>query len=264
MINRLFLLTGSDYKIRDGLTIKHPKLRDIVQLGNGVICEDIYWLFLSIVVSDPYENMVWLNDQGIDYEKTTPFYVFCMKWLDTKQKMISGNADEKNDASFSNFLTKSALSFYFGDHDYDLDIKQKNFIIRDKSNDDWYITSSDFELAHQFICQVNRIDESRKIKPATESAKKILIEDMRDEQKRRMKRKKRGKKEEQLAECVASILYSGCVSSLSAALDCGIYLILSGGSAINKKMRVDSLLHGVYSGTVKTESISSEDLSWIN
>lgn len=264
MANKLFLLTGSDLKVRDDFVVKHPKLKDVLCLGNGVLCEDIYWLYLSIILADPYENMVWLDDQGIDYEKTTPFNVFCTKWIDTKMKIVSGNRDEKQDAAFSNFLTQSALSFYFGEHDYDLKMQQNEFLIFDRKNTEWHITSQDFDVAYKFICQINRVDNTYQIKPATASAKKILIEDMRDEQRRRLKRKKKKKTAEQLAECVSTILYSGCLSSPAIALDCGIYFLLSGGSAIHKKMRVGSLLHGYYTGAIKADSISSEDLNWSN
>lgn len=250
--------------MRDNLVVKHPKLRDIISLGNGVLCEDVYWLYLSIIVADPYENMVWLDDQGIDYEDTTPFFVFCTKWLDTKKKLISGTEDEKQDAAFSDFLTKSALSFYFGEHAYDLGMQQNEFFICDKNDPGWRISVNDFNIAHQFICQINRIDNQNQIKPASASAKKILIEDMRDEQKRRLRRGEKPQAIEQLAACVASIFYSGCSPSLPDMLSHGIYFILSGGSAVNKRMRVDSLLHGVYTGAIKAESISSEDLSWSN
>lgn len=264
LANRLFLLAGSDFKIKDGLEVRHPKLKDIVSLGNGVLCEDMYWLYLSTILADPYENMVWLDDRGLDYEKVSPFYVFCVKWLESKEKLLSGKCEERQDAAFSNFITNNALSFYFGDRVYELSVQNKNFRIYDKANPDWYITQEDFDIAHKFICSINCIDYSGQIKPATKSAKMILLEDMRDEQKRRSKKRGKSKSSEQIAECVASVLYGGCGRDFSSIFDCGIYFILSGGKAINKKMRVNSLLHGIYAGTVKTESISSDDLSWSN
>ena len=54
-IDRLFLESGQDLRLNDKVTVKHPKVSDI--LGAGRHGEDEYWYCLSLVLSDPYKNM---------------------------------------------------------------------------------------------------------------------------------------------------------------------------------------------------------------
>ena len=67
--NRLFLLSGNDLKLNDFVSVKHPVLNDIFNLNNGFNCEEIYWSYIFILLSDPYDYMVELDDMGIDYEE---------------------------------------------------------------------------------------------------------------------------------------------------------------------------------------------------
>lgn len=236
-------------------------MRDIVLLGDGANCEDLYWLYVITIISNPYDNMVWLDDKGIDYESVSAFSVFCLKWLDAKSDLLS-KEDNGKLLAFAEKVFPNSLSFFLGERNYDLRISHGVFEIYDVDNPKWFIGEEVFDLVHDFICAINRLDSSSQIKPATKMAKQMLIDDMRLEQKKRKKRKRRSADVEYIGEAISSIMFGGSNANIKSIMDLGVYSVLNGGSAVNNKIRVSALLNGVYTNKIKADSISSEDLRW--
>ena len=59
-----FLLDGSDFQLSDAITFHHPSLSEVMCLGKRIYFEEVYWLYVSTLLADPYEHMVWLDDNG--------------------------------------------------------------------------------------------------------------------------------------------------------------------------------------------------------
>lgn len=260
--NKLFLLSGEDLTLSGSFTVRHPKMRDVVCLGDGAHCEDLYWLYVITMMSEPYDNMVWLDDHGIDYQDVSPYTVFCLKWIDVKEKRLIATTEDRGSAAFAEQVIVDTLSFFLGTRAYNLRVVPNGFEIYDQSDPSWAFSEDKFELVHDFVCAVNRLDNVKRINPATPMAKKMLIEDTRSEQKKRRKRKRKSDDTEYLGESAAALLFSGATSSMGAIMEFGVYAMLNGGEAVNNSMRVEALLTGVYTNKIKADSVSSDDLRW--
>lgn len=60
-----FLLDGSDFQLSDAITFHHPSLSEVMCLGKRIYFEEVYWLYVSTLLADSYEHMVWLDDMAM-------------------------------------------------------------------------------------------------------------------------------------------------------------------------------------------------------
>mgnify|MGYP004666967401 FL=1 len=108
------LFQGKDLKLTDYLSVRHPSYQDVLSLGDGVYSEELYWAYVQIILADPYENMVWLDDRHMDYEEVSPFQVFVLKWLESLEHQVR-QLPSVLEADFSpESLVQGALSFFLG------------------------------------------------------------------------------------------------------------------------------------------------------
>lgn len=254
--SKLFLLGGSDLRLTKSVSVKHPTVTDVLSLNGGYYCEELYWSYVSAIMSDPYDYMVFLDDHKIDYETTSAFRVFAMRWNEAKAKNMTSQ-DDAFDFMFD------ALTFFLGPHEFDIVIIEKQIFLIDKNDPSWAINEPLFDMACEFINALNCIERADRIKPATPGHKRILIEDMRDEQKRRARDKKPPKPVTHIGDALGAVLAggSGAITPANCA-DTHIYQLLSASRAIQKKMIVQSMLNGIYTGMMKADKITNEELSW--
>lgn len=69
----LSLLLGDDIKLGSYITMKQPRIGDIVAYG-----EQEYWGFISTLCSTSYDLMLDLYEAGIDYEEVSDYDLFLM------------------------------------------------------------------------------------------------------------------------------------------------------------------------------------------
>lgn len=256
MISKLFLLSGSDLRLTAAAIVKHPTVTDILAINNGYWCEEYYWAYISAILSDPYDYMVYLDDKKIDYETVTPFFVFSLRWAD-----LHMNKDKTNDDAA--FL-EEALTFFFGPHKFRIiPFQGKSFLI-DEEDPTWIIDDNLFNLVCDFLIQINCIERTDKIRPASPGAKKILIDDMRREQKRKAKDKKAQKPISHIGDALATVLAGGAGAITPANYaNTHIYQLLASSHSIQKQMVVQAMLNGIYTGMLKADKISNDELSWV-
>ena len=256
MISKLFLLSGADLKLTSCVSVKHPTINDVLGINNGYFCEEIYWSYSSAILSDPYDYMVYLDDRGIDYESVTAFQVFFMRWTDAeKEAMIASGG--------SSTLMRQALSFYFGQRDFKFIEYQNKLYFLDANDPLWVMDEDIFGLACEFILQLNCLSRTDKIKPANPGYKKILIEDMREQEKRKAREKKSDEPITYIADALNAVLSGGSGSiTPSNYSDTHIYQLMSASQAVQRKMVVQSMLNGIYTGMMKADKISNDDLRW--
>ena len=254
--SKLFLLGGADLRLTQSVAIKHPTVTDVLSLNGGYYCEELYWSYVSAIMSDPYDYMVYLDDHKIDYETISAFRVFALRWNEAQEKkLISGD----NTADFM----REALTFFFGEHDFTIIVLEHQVFLVDASDPTWALNEQLFDMACDFIREINCLERTARIKPATKSHKRILIEDMRDEQKRKAREKKTHDPITHIADALGAVLAGG--SGAITPENCStthIYQLLSASRAIQKKMVVQSMLNGIYTGMMKADKISNDDLSW--
>ena len=272
VFNVAFLQSGRELAINDKVKVRHPIMEDIYNLGNKGDCENIYWNYVSLMLSDPYDNMVLLDDFGIDYEKFTAFDVFVLKWKLIASGVFDGNeGDEQSNAEHLLNGVKTALCFFLGEHEFDV-IQLPNtdiFCLVDLNTKnsfgfyDYYITLDMFTMIYKFIFAINKLDKSDRINPATEHDKKMLIAMTRDEQKTRVREKDKDKNIDYLGNAVNALCSGATGVDYITARKYNVYQVLSSYKTSINRIHCDHLLNGVYFGTVDVNKVNKKDLNWI-
>lgn len=257
-INKLFLSSGEPLKVTSKVTVIHPTIQDIVKIGNGLFCEDLYWSYVGVINADPYNQMVWLDKRGINYQKVTPFDVFILKWLEA--------AKEGSDDSIE--LMKKSLDFFIeGDHDFVLvpvkDKEKGGFVIVDVNDTDCVLNKDIFNLVSFFVTKINNITDSGRINPKGEGERKLLISQKRAEERRREKNQQR-ERFENIGDAVMTTIWGGGGGiDINNYVKAPVYMLTSGSNITLKKQNYELVMSGVYAGTVKYSSIKSDVEGWM-
>lgn len=273
-----FLFDGKDLRLADGIYVKHPTVGEISKFSDSDTSFDDYSSAISLLTCDPYDYMVMLDDMGIDYEKVDNFDIFCYLYNQYLDKY------KKNQKMFDSihycpidFINK-ALSFFLGRHNFKLSSMLFNVngeIIRDrilldydlihkddKNGDscDYVIDRYMFNKMSEFISEINGFDKSQRIDPENDSYKKMLIEDMRDEIKKKSKKKKN---ENEYGKYMGSIMKAVCFCGNGGVTvfnidQVHIYTLITGFNIFIKKDNVDHLMNGQYD----LSKINKKELDW--
>lgn len=258
--SKLFLLSGENLQINNYVFVKHPKIEDILSI-NKHDCESLYQYYNYLVCSDPYSNMVYLDDNGLDYEKMTPFDVLMVRFNDFDKINSLDNVNNKNDFDknalekfYEYHFMQQALKFYFcGDGWYVGKYDNGNFLI---SEDNKIISQDEFNLACGFIRQINGLDnnDNERVSPANDFAKKMLIEIERD--------KILYAKKDEPIDFVSKIVLESELPLLDIK-KYSIFQVFEKAKLNKNKMMVDNLLNGYYNGSVENNFITSESLDYV-
>lgn len=264
LISKLFLTSGSDLQVTQAVTVRHPTVSDVLSLDGGQMCEDLYWSFVSTLLSDPYDYMVYLDDQKIDYESVTAWDVFVLRWYDAKQEYMK-NKDAYDAQGFSPLsFIKQSLSCFFGQKTFDVIRYNGEAYLVAEDDPRWVVNKEIFVVATEFIEAMHCIDHSDRIKPATPFAKQILIEDTRAEQKRRLRKKQDTPRPEALADALTTVFAGGAGTiTPDNFMNAHIYQLLSVSRAVQKQVVVQSMFNGIYTGMLKTDNLSEDALRWV-
>lgn len=230
------LLYSDHYAINDRIKIKIPTVGEI--LDN----EEMYYDVVCSIIATPYDMMVQLDDNGIDFTKINAFELFCLmsgklKELDTSLVFV--------DLNLKNFRT--ALNEESGNMIL-LNIEDKTVIDR---------------AIHDQICTFLRkmlyMPKNDKT-PGNEEARKYMIERARIKQARRKKKKQ----ESQLERFVVALVNtSEFPYNYETVRNLNIYQFYASLKQITQKIRFDNTMIGCYAGTVKFDDLSQNEKTWI-
>lgn len=254
-----YLMSGQDYKLTESITLHHPSMREIFNINNGVMSEQIYWSYASSLMCDPYNNMVMLDDMGKNFMEVAPFDVLILT-LQNKQ-------NEDFD-SYHSLINNALKLFIVEKHDFVVSqYENGEYCLVDKNNTRCQINKEIFDYIYDWIVSINKIDNSKQIKPADENARRILIEDARDKLKK-MKRRKNKKKDDEsdlFGNAMSSVCFggNGCATPFTI-MDYKIFWLLENHSVIAKKQRANNLFRGIYAGTVGLKDIDKNELDWMS
>lgn len=233
------LLYKNEYAISDKIKIIIPKVRDLIK------DEASYYSNITLITATPYDMMVQLDDIGIDFTKIDDFELFC---------------------AIFNQLAESDTSLIFGD------LNLTNFIPARVNGSDEIILYDEInditidKTIYSQICEVLRLIHGYKRvnkRPANEEAKKFMIERARIKQKRE-RRKSKIKTTTQLEDLIISLVNTAEFPyNYRSVLDLTIYQFNSSLYQIIDKVRFDNLMIGCYAGTIDTDKLSKDELSWI-
>lgn len=272
LIPESFLQSGNDLPVSGSIRFKHPTIQEILDIDQehlGLYSEDIYYSMINLFLTDPYTYMVYLDDNGIDYESATPFEVFILLYRDYLQKIkeLSGlYPTEQIDDLLRNNLYFKAFRFFLGVDSF--------FVGKDTDGNDvlaygenqFLMDSAIYNYVAEFVKKVNGIPDGERIEPEDAWAKKLLIEDERE------KLKRRAKKHEKEEEPANKNRLGNLLSSITWACPGGItpfnrkqlhmYDLIDGIRRTDKLLNYKNTMTGLYAGCIEKKKINWNELHW--
>lgn len=272
LIPRSFLQSGNNFPINKSISFKHPTIQDIIDIDKehfGLYSESIYYAMINVFLTDPYTYMVYLDDKGIDYEKSTPFEVFVLLYKDyiEKYKTLANTypIEQANELLNNNIYFK-AFNFFLGVESF--------FIRKDKDGNDvigygdneFLMNSDMYNYIIEFIKKVNGIPDGERIYPEDKWAKQILIEDEREKIKKQAKKREKNEKEankDRLGKLLSTITWAcdGGVTPFNRN-QLHMYDIVDGVHRTDKLLNYQNTMVGLYSGCIDKKSIDFNELHW--
>lgn len=251
--SKYFLNNGKPYKLKN-MIVKHPTLEDISKLDNNgnIDPEGEYWGIVMSLICDPYDYMVQLYDEGIDYETLTNFDMFIINWNKTKDLYLA-NKEQFDMAKIDPFKKiKFNLSFFLGEHNFDLEQRLSGeYVLYDRDDSSYIIDKEMYDNFVEFLKAINRLDFKDRINPANESVKKMLIEDMRDEAEMKKIKKQQGQ-EDEVVEILNNMKIAVCTTIGSIGFynvdQMQVYQLYSHFMMLNSFTKFNNMLGGVYGG----------------
>lgn len=249
-INKAWIMSGEHFPLTKHITLRHPTVWDMLSINNGILCEELYFSYVQLLLCDPYTNMVMLDDMGLNYLSLSPFDVFILQWK----------------AEHHSQLLLPALNFFLmGNFDFTLSKYESGEpCLSDKNNPACQINREIFEYLHAWLKSIHQIDTKNHIKPADENARRILIEDTRDAIKK-AHRKKKGTDDTNsyIGSLMSAVAFGGNgVITPFNIRECKLFWIFEAFRVENKKLNAGHLLDGIYHGTISSKDINKQELDW--
>lgn len=230
------LLYADRYNINDKIYVRVPTVGEV--LDN----EDKYFEIVYTIIATPYDLMVQLDDNGIDFTKISSFELFCLlfghlKELDTS--LVFGDLD----------LSKFNVA---------MNTQNGNYVLRDEEND---ITID--RAIHGQICACLRkllnIPKTEKL-PGNEEGRIYMLEKAR----KKAKRKKKKQPDSQIEDLIVALVNTAEFPyDYMSVKDISIYQFYSSLKQITHKVKFDKTMIGVYAGTVSFDKLNMDERSWI-
>lgn len=263
-------MSGKDYKLTPSITLHHPTVEEIMELNESARPDDTYFFYINTILSDPYANMVALDDMGINYIDKTPFDVLIITWKKISEEYTNQkNLDyyKENNILAANPINVALNFFIQEEHIFTLGAYKEDGspCLYDINNHSCQINKELYDYIYEWIKEINKIQFQNRINPADENARRILIEDMRDEIK---KANRKNKKNEDDADSFGGLLEgvsfggNGVITPFNM-MQSKIYWLHAAFNIDSKKSHASHLLDGIYNGTISSKDIKNEELDWI-
>lgn len=231
------LLYADRYDINDKIHICIPNVGEV--LAN----EDKYYEVVYSIIATPYDLMVQLDDNGIDFTKINAFELFCLLFghlreLDTS--MVFGDLD----------LKKFNIA---------VNNQNGNYVLRDEEND---ITID--RAIHGQICaclrKILNIPKTEK-QPGNEEGRIYMLQKAR---KKANRKRKKAQSESQIEDMIIALVNTPEFPyDYESVKDISIYQFYASLKQIIHKVKFDKTMIGVYAGTVAFKDLDMDERSWI-
>lgn len=231
------LLYAKEIPVSEAISIHIPTVGEVVDN------EDDYYNMVFTIIATPFDMMVQLDDNGIDFTKITNYDLFLLLFQHLQQSdtsLIFG------DLALSGF--KAAVNNQNGEY---VLVDEEAGVVIDR-------------VVHRKICdtlhKILSIPKNNK-KPGNEEAKKYLLDRARQKQKRHSKRKRESQLEEYIVALVNTEQFPYNYETIR---DISIYQFYASLAQISHKIRFDNLMIGCYAGTIKSDELKPSEKTWIN
>lgn len=234
-VSELMLYFGDDYVINDKITLKQPKIKEIVLWG-----EAKYMSMVHSIVATPADLKSQLWDMGLDWNDLRPFDLFIM---------------------LSQTMTPDKTGIIFGDLDFS---KMKPF--NSKQNGDIVLADIESEIIIDELIYSRMMNYLRKlhhITPNFEKAKgKTVKKWMIEEDRQRILAAQNKPFESYLLPIISSVkARQGYTKEYVGNM--GLYELMDEVSRLQIINNADHLLGGMYSGMIDTKKIDKKELNWL-
>lgn len=272
LIPRSFLQSGNSFPINKSISFKHPTIQDIIDIDKehfGLYSESIYYSMINVFLTDPYTYMVYLDDKGIDYEKSTPFEVFVLLYKDYIEKyetLANTYPLEQVNELFKNNIYFKAFNFFLGVESFFIGKDEEGNDIIGYGDNEFLMNSDMYNYIIEFIKKVNGIPDGEHIYPEDEWAKQILIEDEREKIKKQAKKREKNEEEankDRLGNLLSAITWAcnGGITPFNRK-QLHMYDLVDGIHRTDKLLSYQNTMVGLYSGCVDKKSIDFNELHW--
>ncbi len=247
-MDNLDLLLGKPL-VLGNLTVRHPKISDVIELGESFVFSAI-----NIFTLKPSDLMVELYDSGIDYRNTKPYDVFILLCGETLDRGDDGEIRWNRDSQVS-----KQLGWLTGIEDFMLSSDGENLFLTSPSTGA-KIDIGVYTQIRKYFMDMNNRSERETYNPGNDTTMKFLIE---QERKKRKREERRGHKS-YLAPQISSLVWASG-RSFQDVYNLYLYQFFDGLLRINKIKSYDNVCFGYYAGNIETSSFNKikESLNWM-
>lgn len=247
-MDNLDLLLGKPL-VLGGLTVKHPKISDVIELGESFVFSAI-----NLFTLKPSDLMVELYDSGIDYRTSKSYDVFILLCGETLSRSDDGGITWNQDSKVS-----QQIGWLTGVYDFMLSADGKNLFLLSPSTG-MKIDIGVYTQIRKYFMDMNNRSEKETYNPGNDTTMKFLIE---QERKKRKREERRGHKS-YLAPQISSLVWASG-RSFEDVYNLHLYQFFDGLLRINKIKSYDNICFGYYAGNIETSSFNKikESLNWM-
>ena len=248
-MDNLDLLLGKPL-VLGSLTVRHPKISDVIELGESFVFSAI-----NIFTLKPSDLMVELYDSGIDYRNAKPYDVFIMLCGETLSRDEDGSISWNEDSQVSR-----QIGWLTGVPDFMLSSDGENFFLISATTKA-KIDIGVYTQIRKYFMDMNGRSEKEEYNPGNETTMKFLIE---QERKKRKREARRGHKS-YLAPQISSLVWASG-RTFEDVYNLYLYQFFDGILRINKIKSYDNVCFGYYAGNIDSSSFNKvkESLNWMN
>lgn len=236
-----YIVLGRDYKVNEKIILHSPTLNEVIEFG-----QDKYLSFVSLITMRPYDDMVALDDAGLNYQDYTDYDIFL-----------------RNYKSITPDISSLVLN--------DLDLTEFVIAVNEETERPVLVNQSKgivideliFSQIASFVRRINFISSKIEYDVGDEQARKYLI----DKQRRAIKKRKRKKNKSENTFFLSNIIsllccLPGCKYGYHDIVNLKISQIYDQYYRINMIDERERYLNILCTGMVKQESKDSSKLNW--
>ena len=235
IVDEAKLLTGEDIKITKFLSIKQPTVKEVLLFG-----EKRYFSMVHSLTSEPFDMPYYLDQMGIDFEKITPFELFCI--------LITG-------------ISYEDTQMLFGDLDFSrfrIVQRDTDIILVDNNGD--IIDAGIREIIAETLRRMHCLPKNEITSCYNSFAHKLLIKKQKRDIEQAQKRAEMFGEKSEVAALVSSLAYEW--RSYEAVMKLTISQFFDAIIRSGYKEHAESLLAALRVGALSSGSYSKKDLNW--
>lgn len=235
-VDEIRILKGKPFDIGVGITLRQPTMSEITDFG-----ESEYLGLISALTSEPFDMPYYLDQMGIDFEKITPFELFCI--------LIRG-------------IPLQTSQLLFGELDF------SKFIVAERNGS--MVLVNDKGIVIDSLLRDRIADNVRRIhclpkNILTSCENKFTHDLMIRQQKKNIDREQRRKElfgdNSQYAPLISSLACEW--HDYDKVLDLKVGQFFDAIIRLGYKRNADNLYRGLYSGSVSFKNINKKELDWM-